>query len=125
MICPVELASDVSAWRAARVGDHGEHGKLLEGRDGAGDASTRSDIAGDGEEDHVVAGGGDHRDQRPADATVAGGVRRVRVPRPVRPAAGKAFAEAGAGEDVGTGVDAVSGEVFRSEPVTFSREAGE
>src|SRR6266567_830746 len=115
MICPVELASDVSAWRAARVGDHGEHGKLLEGRDGAGDA----------EEDHVVAGGGDHRDQRPADATVAGGVRRVRVPRPVRPAAGKAFAEAGAGEDVGTGVDAVSGEVFRSEPVTFSREAGE
>src|SRR6266567_4102513 len=109
MICPVELASDVSAWRAARVGDHGEHGKLLEGRDGAGDASTRSDIAGDGEEDHVVAGGG----------------RRVRVPRPVRPAAGKAFAEAGAGEDVGTGVDAVSGEVFRSEPVTFSREAGE
>src|SRR6266536_1159346 len=105
MICPVELASDVSAWRAARVGDHGEHGKLLEGRDGAGDASTRSDIAGDGEEDHVVAGGGDHRDQRPAE--------------------GKAFAETGAGEDVRTGIAAVSGEVFRSEPVEFSREAGE
>jgi hypothetical protein len=27
MICPVELASDLSAWRAARVGGHARHGK--------------------------------------------------------------------------------------------------
>jgi len=29
MICPVEIASDLSALRAARVGDHGKHGFLL------------------------------------------------------------------------------------------------
>jgi hypothetical protein len=38
------------------VGDHGQHGFLPEGRDGAGDESTGCDVAGDGEEDHVVAG---------------------------------------------------------------------
>src|SRR5271165_2411377 len=67
MICPLEIARDLSALRAARVGDHGKHGLLLEGRDGAGDESTGSDLAGDGEEDHLVAGGRDHRHQRPVD----------------------------------------------------------
>jgi hypothetical protein len=33
MICPVEIASDLSAFLAARVGDHAKHGVLLEGRD--------------------------------------------------------------------------------------------
>ena len=32
----------MSAVRAARVGDHGKHGLLLEGRDGAGNESARS-----------------------------------------------------------------------------------
>ena len=36
MICPVEIASEVSALQAVRVGDHAEHGALPEGRDGAG-----------------------------------------------------------------------------------------
>src|SRR5437667_3741883 len=54
MICPVELASDLSAWRAARVGDHAGHGFLHAGRDGAGDESPRSDFAGHGEEDYVA-----------------------------------------------------------------------
>ena len=49
----------MSALRAARVGDHAQHGFLPEGRDGAGDESTGSDVAGDGEEDHLVASGGD------------------------------------------------------------------
>ena len=40
MICPVEIARDMSAWRAVRIGDHAEHGSLSEGRDGAGDEST-------------------------------------------------------------------------------------
>jgi hypothetical protein len=71
MICPVDLASDMSALRAARVGDHRRHGLLLEGHHGAGDEGTGSDFAGDGEEDYLVAGGGDHRHQRPADATLA------------------------------------------------------
>ena len=71
MICPLEIASDLSAWRAARVADHGKHGGLLEGRDGAGDESAGSDFTGDGETDHLVAGGGDRRHQRPLDAAVA------------------------------------------------------
>ena len=29
MICPLEIASDLSALRAARVADHGKHGGLL------------------------------------------------------------------------------------------------
>ena len=61
MICPGDLASDVSAVHAARVADHEEHGFLLEGRHGAGDEGRGSDFAGDGEEDHLVAGGRDHR----------------------------------------------------------------
>jgi len=60
MICPVEIASEVSALRATRVGDHAGHGKLLEGRHGAGHEGAGSDFAGGGEEDHVVASGGDH-----------------------------------------------------------------
>jgi hypothetical protein len=60
MICPVELTHDMSALRAARIGDHAKHGILLEGRDGAGDESTGSDIAGHGEEDYLVSGSGDH-----------------------------------------------------------------
>jgi|HubBroStandDraft_4_1064222.scaffolds.fasta_scaffold2489120_1 hypothetical protein len=35
MICPVEIAGDMSALRAARVGDHAGLGILHEGRDGA------------------------------------------------------------------------------------------
>ena len=30
MICPVEIARDLSALQAAGVGDHGQHGLLLE-----------------------------------------------------------------------------------------------
>ena len=54
MICPVEIAHEMSALRAAKIGDHAEHGDLSEGRDGAGDESTGRNVAGDGEEDHLV-----------------------------------------------------------------------
>ncbi len=40
MICPVEIASEVSAWQAARVGEHGRHVLLIAGRDGADDEGT-------------------------------------------------------------------------------------
>jgi len=53
MICPVEIARDLSAFRAVRVGDHAKHGFLLEGRDGAGDESTGSDLTGDGKTDYL------------------------------------------------------------------------
>ena len=56
MICPVEIAGDLSALRAARVGDHAKHGFLLEGRDGADNESAGSDLTGDGEEAYLVAG---------------------------------------------------------------------
>ena len=72
MMCPVEIASDLSALRAARVGDHAEHGGLLEGRDGAGNESAGSDLTGDGEEDNLVAGGRDYRHQRSVDAALGG-----------------------------------------------------
>ena len=44
MICPVEIARDLSAFRAARVGEHAEHVLLHAGRDGAGDESTGSGL---------------------------------------------------------------------------------
>src|SRR6201997_205433 len=122
MICPVEIASDMSALRAARVGDHGKHGFLPEGRDGAGDESTGCDVAGDGEEDHVVAGGGDSWDQRPAHAAVAGALRGTGLQRVAGPAAGPALASPGAGGDGGESVRLVPGEVFRSERAALSRE---
>ena len=33
--CPVFVASEMYAWRAARVGEHAKHGFLHAGRDGA------------------------------------------------------------------------------------------
>jgi hypothetical protein len=71
MICPVEIARDLSAFRAVRVGEDVEHVLLPEGRDGAGDEGTGSDFASDSEDDHVVSGSRDHWHQRPAYATVA------------------------------------------------------
>src|SRR4029077_11076097 len=103
MICPVEIAGDMSALRAVRVGDHAKHGLLPEGRDGAGDESTGCDVAGDGEEDHLVAGGGDPWDQRPAHAALAGALRRRGVQRVIRPEAGEAVETAGAGGGGGGG----------------------
>jgi len=50
MICPVEIARDRSALQAVRVGDHAKHGFLHEDRDGAGNESTGSNIAGFGQE---------------------------------------------------------------------------
>src|SRR5438445_4735885 len=44
MICPVVIARDLSAFLAVRVREHGRHVLLPEGRDGAGDESTGSDL---------------------------------------------------------------------------------
>ena len=105
------------------MGDHAEHGSLSEGRDGAGDESTGRNVASDGKEDHLVAGGGDPRDQRPAHASVAGALRRRGLQRVAGPAAGQALAAAGAGGDGGESVRPVPGKVFRSERAALSREA--
>src|ERR1700723_4627050 len=124
MICPVEIASDMSALRAARVGDHAKHGLLPEGRDGAGNESTGRNAAGNGEEDHVVAGGGDSGDQRPAHAALAGALCGRGGQPAVGPAAWGTGAAAGGGGEGGEGVRAVPGKVFRHERAAFSREAG-
>ena len=79
MICPVELAHEMSALQAVRVREHGSHDLLLEGRSGAGDESTGSDLAGHGQEDHLVAGSGDYRHQRPAHEALARTLRGVRL----------------------------------------------
>src|SRR5258708_37603669 len=112
----------MAALRAVRIGDHGKHGFLPEGRDGAGDESTGRDVASDGEEDHLVAGGGDPWDQRPAHAALARALRRRGIQRVVGPAARAAVETAGTGGDGGEGVRALPGEVFRSERAAFSRE---
>lgn len=77
MICPVDLASEMSALQAARVADHGGHGLLLEGRGGAGDESTRCYVASDSAQDHLVSGSGDSWDHGPAFAAVTGALRAV------------------------------------------------
>src|SRR5208337_2483070 len=123
MICPVEIASEMSALRAVRIGDHAEHGSLSEGRDGAGDESTGRDVAGDGEEDYLVASGGDSGHQRPAHAAVAGALRGRGLQRAVRQASWQAVESSGGGGHGGASVRALSGEVFRSERAAFSREA--
>src|SRR5260370_8296227 len=122
MICPVEIASDMSAFRAARVGDHAKHGLLPEGRDGAGNESTGRDVAGDGKEDHLVAGSGDPWDQRPAHAALARALRRTGLQRAVRPAARAAVKTAGAGGNGGAGIRALPGEGFLSERAAFYRD---
>jgi hypothetical protein len=77
MICPVELAHEVFAWRAAGVGQDGGHDLLYGGCHGAGHESNRSDFASDCQEDHLVAGSGNHWHQRPADGAP---VAALRVP---------------------------------------------
>jgi hypothetical protein len=63
----------MSALQAEKVREHDQHDLLHEGRDEAGDESTGSDFAGHGEEDNVAPGGGDYRNQRPADAVLPRG----------------------------------------------------
>src|SRR5260221_14600985 len=124
MICGVEIASEMSAWRAARVGDHAKHGFLPEGRDGAGHESTGCDVASDGEEDHLVAGGGDTGHQRPAHAALAGALRPRMGQRAVWPGAGPTAATAGTRGDGGAGVVGATGKVFCIDSPTLFQGAG-
>src|SRR5260370_41365963 len=112
MICPVEIARDMSALRAVKIGDHAEHGSLSEGRDGAGDESTGRDVAGNGEEDYVVAGGGNSGHQRPAHAAVAGALRGRGLRRFAGPAARQALASAGGAGGRGEGGSLLPGKII-------------
>ena len=83
MICPVEIASDLSAWRAARVGDHAKHCGLLKGRGGAGMKVQEVILRAMAKKITWVAGRRDYRHQRPADAALAGALGRVWLRRVV------------------------------------------
>ena len=72
MICPVEIADDMSALRVVRMGDHAEHGSLSEAAMERAMKVQDVMLQRDGEEDHVVAGGGDTGHQRPAHAADSG-----------------------------------------------------
>src|SRR5262245_4858413 len=63
MICPLFVASDLSAVRAVAsqsVGREGQHA-LSAGGPGAGHDDSRGGAAGDERRDHLDPGGGDHR----------------------------------------------------------------
>ena len=82
MICPVVLTHDVSAlkkWSGGARLESELKPNVFRIRDGADDETTGRAVEGDGKEDHLVGGGGDHRGKRPDDAAVAGtaGGRRL------------------------------------------------
>src|SRR5580692_311844 len=110
-MCPQER-------RRVRLGS-GRSPAILSRRDGADDEGTRRVTESDGEEDHLVGGGGNHRRERPNDAAVEGpdGGRRLR--RPGRQAQGQAERTAHTAGDGGGSVAAVSGRVLRSEYPAF------
>src|ERR1700719_225546 len=95
----------------------GRHGTYRERGLGAGDENTGSDFASDGQEDYVVAGGGDHRDQRAADAALAPSIRKIRLRRNLGSPSRRAESAAGAAAEGAASLAAVWGEVFR-----FQRE---
>src|SRR5262252_9366452 len=120
MICPVEIAHEMSALRAARMREHVKHGLLPKGRDGAGDESTGRDVAGDGQEDYLVAGSGDTGHQQPAYAAVAEALHGKKIQRIVGPATRQAVASSRTVGDGGEGIRAVPEKVFRSERAALS-----
>ena len=97
--------------------------KILNGRLGAGDENLRGDIAGDGEEDHVMPGGGDYRDLGPQHAALAAALRGARLRRAVRPAAGEAGPEARPPGTDGRCAAVISGEVRGTSRCGGRREA--
>jgi hypothetical protein len=62
MICPVGIADEMSALAGGESRGRWKDGLILEGRGGAGNEGTRSDLAGNCQEDYLVAGSGDYWD---------------------------------------------------------------
>lgn len=74
MKCPVKFVRDLSAEGGFGVklsAGRRQDGEIPGRRLGAGDESSRGYIAGDGEEDHLVAGGGDPGDFQSQHAALA------------------------------------------------------
>src|SRR5450759_4555717 len=96
---------------------------VLRRRDGADDESSRRAVEGDGEEDHLVGGGRDHRGDGSDDAALAGahGGRRLRWTS--RPSQRKAECTADPGGHGREGIGPVPGDVLRPEHTPLSRKA--
>ena len=74
------VASEVSAWRAARIGDHAnKHGGYPRAAVERAMKVQEVILRAMAKQDHVVAGGGDYRHQRPSDAALAGALRGARL----------------------------------------------
>ena len=72
MMCPVKLANEMSGLSGTVNRGMTGYGHEADerSRSGAGDETTGRHVAGDGEADHLVSGGGDPRHQLPADAAL-------------------------------------------------------
>src|ERR1035438_1013602 len=105
MTCPRAL------WRVT-LGS-GRNPAIFSRRDGADDEGTRRVTEGDGEEDHLVGGGGNHRGDGPDDAAVEGADGGRGLCGTGGPAQGKSDRAAGSGSHGGGGVAAVPGRVLR------------
>ena len=73
----MKLASELSALSGIVKGSMTgcSHKAEESSRSGAGDETTRRDVAGDGQADHMVSSRGDSRHQLPADAAVEDTIR--------------------------------------------------
>src|SRR6266571_7545283 len=85
--------------RSERLG-FGIQPNVYELRDGADDEGARSAVASHGEENHLVASGGDYRGECADDAPLAGAAGTRRLRRTGGPAQRGGESEAGAAEDL-------------------------
>src|SRR5436309_2061921 len=96
---------------------------VLRSGNGADDETTGCAVESDGEEDHLVGGGRDHRGDGSDDAAVAGTAGVGGVFGAGGPAQRQAQRQEGAAGEGGTGAAAIPGDLLRSEHSAFSREA--
>src|SRR5260370_19726268 len=89
---------------------------------GADDETTRRDFEGDGEEDQLAGGSGDHRRMRPDHAPDARRLREVRLHGTDGSAAWKAEPSPGAHGKGGGSAAALPGDLFRSQHAALSPE---
>src|SRR5579884_3980743 len=118
MICPLSEKRS----RRARLGV-GIQPNVYELRDGADDEGARSAVAGHGEENYLVASGGDHGSERADNAALAGAPGGGRLRRAGGPAQRGGEPEAGATGDLRKSAGVVSGKILRPEYAALSREA--
>src|SRR5438093_12125123 len=101
----------------------GQNPAVLSRRDGADDESSRCAVEGEGEEGHVVGGGGNHRGDGSDDAAMAGATGKGRLCRAVGSAEGKTECSAHPAGNGRGGARSLPRNVLRPEHPAFPREA--